>query len=75
MPDTKGIILPKAVEDKIRTQVNFESDEQIVSFVLDALNSYLEMGRLSGSGAQFFISGNGQDMRRMRFPFENLDNN
>ncbi len=65
------IVLSAEVLARLRKQVNFRTVGDVQAIVADALNSYLQLGRLRANGAEFFA---GQDengpLVRLHFPFD-----
>lgn len=56
---------------KLRTQIDFKTEGDLRELVSDALNTYIEIGRIVTSGNEI-IAQNSADKKqaRLRFPFE-----
>lgn len=65
------IHLSEDVLAKLRMQVGFETEEDVRQLVSDALNSYIQVGKLVASGGEIFAqNGAGGQKVRLKFPFD-----
>jgi hypothetical protein len=72
MTQTKHTIaLSPEIMEKLQAQVSFESAEAVNAFVADAINTYMQLGRLHQSGGQFQFLGEGRENPVvLHFPFQ-----
>lgn len=59
--------------EKLKSVVSFENDGAVYAFLADAINTYVELGRISHSGYKFFAGETLEgEMRRVVMPFEDI---
>ncbi len=58
------------VINKLKSQVNFETEADIQQFIADALNSYVELGQLMSGGGKLQIHLPNGDTRGIILPFQ-----
>lgn len=65
------IELSPEIMEKLQTQVTFPDAAAVNAFVADAVNTYVQLGRLYQSGGQFQFLGEGrEDPVVLHFPFQ-----
>ena len=65
------ITLSPEIMQKLQTQVTLPDASAVNEFVADAINSYVQLGRLYQSGGQFQFIGEGrQTPMVLHFPFQ-----
>ena len=73
MSDDVGLMIPQSVADKIRASVNAPDAASMNGFVIDALNTYLELGNIVASGKMLYMSQDELEtpgVRRVLLPSE-----
>lgn len=67
----KTFTLTPEILDKLSEMVTFENDAALNQFLADAVNSYMQLGRLYQSGGQFhFLAEGGDGPVVLHFPFQ-----
>lgn len=63
--------LPQEAVDKIQKVINTKDAAGMDRFLIDAINSYMELGRLVASGTELHLKDpESGASRRVRLPFE-----
>lgn len=66
----RNFVLTPAIMEKLSASVTFPDDAAINAFMVDAINSYLQLGRLYESGGRFLFEADGRDDPIvLHFPF------
>ena len=72
--DTHQITLTPELMKKLRAQVQLTDTTAINTFLLDAITSYLQLGKLHMRGGTFLFQPNGQDTPvKLHFPFSPVE--
>jgi hypothetical protein len=67
---SKTFALSPEVLAKLSEQVSFADDAALNQFMADAINSYLQLGRLHQAGGAFLLKAEGRDdLVTLHFPF------
>ena len=70
----QGFTLTPQIIEKIQAQVTLPDQAALNAFVVDALNTYLQLGQLHQSGGKFVFEADGRETPIvLHFPFEARD--
>ena len=69
-PGALGFSLTPEILEKIEAQVTLPDQAALNRFMVDALNTYLQLGRLHARGGDFLFQPDGRDDPvKLHFPF------
>ena len=66
-----SVVIPDELLEAIETRVQFDSESDRSAFVLDALQTYTELGALAAQNGELkWHPADGSTPRRVRLPFQ-----